>query len=421
MTISFNHKSKLSTVGTGSYVFRHFGIGGTAYYELDYIESTGAQCIDTGISGGSSCSYEIKIWPKNTSTNGYQAYFCGAGTSTFPKLQQNNSSASTSNANWYAQSKATGSNVTRYLGTNFSSAQTVRYNGTTVYLDNVDKGTLANTGWGSNNVIVFGDSGTNRGSCRVYYLKMYTNGTLVRDFIPVMRVSDLEAGLVDRLTGTFYTNQGTGSFIPGIKVAGYSQLDYLYGTGSVSNIDTGVTGGTSAKYDTCIKVATVSRAWARYMGGGDLPPYPVVVSNQGSTGAQTVTVGSFLNSKLTNYVSFTASDRFHNLSVDGGKLYWDNSLSTSSAINNGWSTPAFRMFTTNWIAGGGASYQVYYKMWTDGELVRYYIPVRRASDNAIGMYDLVGRQFYANDGNTAFTYGTVTLANTGTNANIIYF
>lgn len=35
MTISFNHKSKLSTIGTGSYVFRHFGIGGTAYYELD--------------------------------------------------------------------------------------------------------------------------------------------------------------------------------------------------------------------------------------------------------------------------------------------------------------------------------------------------------------------------------------------------
>lgn len=131
---------------------------------------------------------------------------------------------------------------------------------------------------------------------------------LIRDYIPVMRVSDLEVGLIDRLTGTFYTNQGTGSFIPGIKVSGYSQLDYLYGTGSSSNIDTGVEGGTSAKYDTCIKVATVSRAWARYMGGGDLPPYPVVVSNQGNTGAQTVTVGSFLNGKLTNYVSFTASN-----------------------------------------------------------------------------------------------------------------
>lgn len=37
------------------------------------------------------------------------------------------------------------------------------------------------------------------------------------------------------------------------------------------------------------------------------------------------------------------------------------------------------------------------------------------------MYDLVGRQFYANDGTTAFTYGVVTLSNTGTDANIIYF
>lgn len=37
------------------------------------------------------------------------------------------------------------------------------------------------------------------------------------------------------------------------------------------------------------------------------------------------------------------------------------------------------------------------------------------------MYDLVGRQFYANAGSTAFTYGAVTLANTNTDANIIYF
>lgn len=28
MTISFNHKSKLSTIGTGSYIFRHYGVGG---------------------------------------------------------------------------------------------------------------------------------------------------------------------------------------------------------------------------------------------------------------------------------------------------------------------------------------------------------------------------------------------------------
>lgn len=148
-----------------------------------------------------------------------------------------------------------------------------------------------------------------QGYLRMKYMRIYDSSyNLIRDFIPVMRVSDLEVGLVDRLTGTFYTNQGTGSFIPGIKISGYSQLDYLYGTGSVSNINTGVTGGTSAKYDTCIKVSSVSRAWARYMGGGDLPPYPVVVSNQNGIGAKTVTVGSYWNNSLTSYVSFTASN-----------------------------------------------------------------------------------------------------------------
>lgn len=36
MTISFNHKSKLSTIGTGSYVFRHFGVGGGSSLTYTY-------------------------------------------------------------------------------------------------------------------------------------------------------------------------------------------------------------------------------------------------------------------------------------------------------------------------------------------------------------------------------------------------
>ena len=48
---------------------------------------------------------------------------------------------------------------------------------------------------------------------RVYYFKMYENGTLVRDFIPCYK--DGVACMVDKLTGTAYLNQGTGSFSAG--------------------------------------------------------------------------------------------------------------------------------------------------------------------------------------------------------------
>ena len=41
-----------------------------------------------------------------------------------------------------------------------------------------------------------------------------------------------------------------------------------------------------------------------------------------------------------------------------------------------------------------------------GTLVRNFIPCYRIADNVVGMYDLVGQQFYTNQGGGAFTYGS---------------
>ncbi len=42
----------------------------------------------------------------------------------------------------------------------------------------------------------------------------------------------------------------------------------------------------------------------------------------------------------------------------------------------------------------------------NGTLVRNFIPCYRIADNVVGMYDLVGQQFYTNQGGGAFTYGS---------------
>lgn len=46
-----------------------------------------------------------------------------------------------------------------------------------------------------------------------------------------------------------------------------------------------------------------------------------------------------------------------------------------------------------------------YKMWDDGILVRNFIPCRRNSDNAIGMYDTVTNTFFTNAGRGEFIAG----------------
>ena len=52
----------------------------------------------------------------------------------------------------------------------------------------------------------------------VYTAKFYINGELVREFIPCYRKSDNEVGLYDIVGNQFYTNQGSGTFLKGADV-----------------------------------------------------------------------------------------------------------------------------------------------------------------------------------------------------------
>ena len=53
---------------------------------------------------------------------------------------------------------------------------------------------------------------------RLYYFKIYDNGTLVRDYVPVKRISDGAIGLYDKVNKLFYGNDGTDSFGAGPEV-----------------------------------------------------------------------------------------------------------------------------------------------------------------------------------------------------------
>lgn len=53
---------------------------------------------------------------------------------------------------------------------------------------------------------------------RFYSVQLYNNGVLDGNFIPARRDSDGELGMYDTVTGTFFTNSGTGEFIAGPDV-----------------------------------------------------------------------------------------------------------------------------------------------------------------------------------------------------------
>lgn len=54
---------------------------------------------------------------------------------------------------------------------------------------------------------------------RLYSVKLYENENIMRDFIPCYRKSDSEPGMYDTVTKQFFTNAGTGTFIVGNDVS----------------------------------------------------------------------------------------------------------------------------------------------------------------------------------------------------------
>lgn len=88
---------------------------------------------------------------------------------------------------------------------------------------------------------------------KIKICKIYDNDILVRDFVPCYRKSDNEIGLYDLVGKQFYTNQGTGTFLKGnnvnntisCKVAGgSSDIYYGYNQHCSSSFDTNTGWGT---------------------------------------------------------------------------------------------------------------------------------------------------------------------------------
>ena len=58
----------------------------------------------------------------------------------------------------------------------------------------------------------FNETATNFVSSKLFGCEVYSNNTLIRDFIPCYRKFDGKIGLYDTVNNVFYTNAGTGEF-----------------------------------------------------------------------------------------------------------------------------------------------------------------------------------------------------------------
>lgn len=55
------------------------------------------------------------------------------------------------------------------------------------------------------------------GGLRIYFTKIYNKNELIKDLIPVIRKINNDVCMYDKISGKFFTNQGTGKFIAGAE------------------------------------------------------------------------------------------------------------------------------------------------------------------------------------------------------------
>ena len=88
----------------------------------------------------------------------------------------------------------------------------VKKNGT-----NVLTGTTISSFTGDCTIQILRDNPTGSSTCakgRIYYLKIYNNGTLIRNLLPCKNENGM-VGMYDIIEKKFYNNNGTGTFIAG--------------------------------------------------------------------------------------------------------------------------------------------------------------------------------------------------------------
>ena len=184
----------------------------SGYTQLEYIQSSGTQWIDTGFDPNQNTGVTMDF--QLTAAASWQCLFGAA----------NNSSNAASYAFWHS-----GTSFGFYFGNannTIAGTATSRHiiiaNKNVATLDDSQSVSIANSQFETNYPILlfapnYAGASPYPAKMRLYSCQIYDNGTLVRDFIPCINASGA-IGLYDIVDGQFYANAGSGTFTAGPEI-----------------------------------------------------------------------------------------------------------------------------------------------------------------------------------------------------------
>lgn len=187
----------------------------SGYQEVEYIESTGTQYINTGVNVGPGIVSELDWQVKsisNTQSGWSVLYGYASASAGYPYALWGGASAGT--LSFY---RKTGTSIITIALPTTRTITTLTSNA-----DALDKP-----------IYIFsigpdcGGYKDARNPYKLYGLKIYNNSVLVRHFVPCYRKSDNVVGLMDLVNNVFYTNNGSGTFLKGDDIRRSSWIRHI--------------------------------------------------------------------------------------------------------------------------------------------------------------------------------------------------
>lgn len=382
------------------------------YTELEYIEATGTQYINTGYTATSKTTAEYKV--NYTSIGNLGPHLLSGNKFYFPLIRDSSSFGRLlvyRGGNEFTSNAITGTTGVDYIFKGFFDDEIV--------INDISYGTVAcgNTmidtvplhlmtyGYDPNNKLYLFKG-------KLYHCKIYEDGVPVRDFVPAKRKSDSVVGLYDKVNDVFYTNNGTGNFTGLPKIDGYTALEYIESSGT-QYIDTGYYPNANTRVAADVYIRNVNDFAAIYgaIGNnrnfqcgltvgtyiGDLL-YPAwIVGYGGSTAATDITQPMDRGKQKIDHTGSTAT-------ITGPLDVCNCSLTVNSTFDGTSSYPLYIFaYNNNGAPTRLASFQLYsFKIYEGETIVRDLVPAQN-NDGVIGLYDYVEGVFYTNSGSGAFT------------------
>ncbi|MBR0428202.1 MAG: hypothetical protein IJK18_08410 [Clostridia bacterium] len=191
-----------------------------AYQQVEYLESTGTQYINTGVSYANDLLVKDKVLytvlDEELSTRTIYRISGVSATLYWGVGKRGNTSIWT----WCA-----GSVTSVPVQTHTKYNLEINMSTNEVYANGDLVGSRTTTSTGSGNMYLFASKNATKDEVnsfeydiRRYRTEFYKSGILIRNFVPCYRKADNEAGMYDTVNGVFYTNEGTGDFVVGEDV-----------------------------------------------------------------------------------------------------------------------------------------------------------------------------------------------------------